>query len=133
MRSAAATAPARPYALIVRTTERCLVGCDHCCIDATGRGTDISPELVERVAGEACEAGVGLAHFSGGEPLLHDRLTEFVRAATEQGLYAEVTTSTFSTPGDRPAGRLDELVEAGLQRVMLSYDASHAGRVSIEQ
>lgn len=123
--------PARPYTLIIRATERCAVGCDHCSISATPRGADLSLESLVEVLQEARRADVGLIHFSGGEPLLHADLERFVQAAGEHGFYAELTTSTFTHEGDNPSTRLRTLRDVGLRRVMLSYDASHARRVPI--
>lgn len=122
---------ARPYTLIIRATERCEVGCDHCSISATPRGQDMDLDLLEAVLPAAQAAGVGLIHFSGGEPLLQANLEEFVHAAAERGLFVEVTTSTWSRPGEEPSARISELKRQGLQRLMLSYDASHARRVNI--
>lgn len=123
--------PARPYTLIVRTTERCEVGCNHCSINATPRGRDAARTLIESVLPDARAAGVGLIHFSGGEPLLHADLEQFVRTAEENGLFVELTTSTWTKRSDNPILRIAALRQAGLQRVMLSYDAAHARQVDI--
>lgn len=128
-----ATMPARPYALIVRATERCKVGCDHCCISATGQGLDMELSLAERVLQDASKGGIGLIHLSGGEPLLHKQLEEFIKAAADLDLYVELTTSTYTESGAHPASSLARFKAAGLKRVMLSYDAAHARKVSIEQ
>jgi MoaA/NifB/PqqE/SkfB family radical SAM enzyme len=125
--------PARPYALIIRATERCKVGCDHCCINATGKGQDMELSMAERVLQDASKVGIGLIHLSGGEPLLHKQLEEIIKAAADLNLYVELTTSTYTEPGAHPASSLARFKEAGLKRVMLSYDAAHARKVSIEQ
>lgn len=124
---------ARPYALIVRATERCEVGCDHCSIDARRDGMDLTSALLERALDGARSAGVGLIHFSGGEPLVNSRLEEFVAAALARGFETEVTTSTFTTKGEDTTDRVRSLRAAGLARVMLSYDAAHARTVAIDQ
>lgn len=122
---------ARPYALIVRSTERCEVGCTHCSINATPQGLDIDASLLEDVLASAREAGVGLIHFSGGEALLHPRLQSQIGLASDLGMYVELTTSTYTRPGESPADRLAGMKASGLQRVMLSYDEAHARRVPI--
>lgn len=127
----AASPHARPYALIVRATERCNVGCSHCSIKATPRGRDLDTDTLADVLRDAKRAGVGLVHFSGGEPLLHPELEAQIEVATSIGFYVEMTTSTFTRAEDRPETRLADMKAAGLQRVMLSYDASHARRVPV--
>ena len=125
--------PARPWALIVRVTDACRVGCDHCCVSAVPKGVELDARLLAVALREAGDAGVGLIHFSGGEPLLRYELEGFVARATELGFFVEVTTSTFTTPDEPTADRVAALRDAGLKRVMLSYDAAHARRVPIDQ
>lgn len=123
---------ARPYTLILRVTERCEVGCDHCCINAIPTGSEMDVQLLEETLDGAKDNGVGLIHISGGEPLMHPELEEFVRTAAARGFYVELTTSTYSRQGEDDAGRIAGMKAAGLKRVMLSYDAAHAVRVSID-
>ena len=56
-------------------------------------------------------------HFSGGEPLVRRDLAESCAHAAEVGLYGNLITSGISLD----AGRLAELVEAGLEHVQLSF------------
>lgn len=123
--------PQKSYTLIVRITERCNVGCNHCSIDAKPKGNDLQSDLLHSVLNRADRAGVGLIHFSGGEPLLHPELEPFIKTAADAGYYVEITTSTF-TSGEDVSQRVAKLQEQGLQRFMVSYDAAHAKRVSIE-
>jgi pyrroloquinoline quinone biosynthesis protein E len=72
------------------------------------------------VLGEAATLGVLQVHFSGGEPLVRRDLAELVRHAAEVGLYGNLITSGIHLD----AGRLKELVEAGLEHVQLSFQDS---------
>jgi organic radical activating enzyme len=123
---------ARPYTLIVRVTERCEVGCNHCCINAIPTGAEMDLQLLEETLDGARESGVGLIHISGGEPLMHSEVERFVRSSSDRGLYVELTTSTYSKQGEDDSARLAGMKAAGLKRVMLSYDEAHAARVSID-
>lgn len=123
---------ARPYAVIIRSTERCDVGCAHCCISAARHGRDMSLRLAKLAIRQAKDAGIGLVHISGGEPLLNADVDAFVAEATECGLYVELTTSTFASPVQDSTEIVARLQRAGLRRMMLSYDDAHAQRVPFD-
>ena len=63
-----------------------------------------------------------------GEPLLHPRFLDMVRAAKQRGLRAEVTTNALLLDDAVAAG----LLEAGLDQLVVSIDGASAeafGRV----
>ena len=68
-------------------------------------------------AGPATVAFMGL-----GEPLLHPRLVDMVRLATERGMATEVTTNALLL--DQPMA--DALVAAGLGQLVVSIDGATA-------
>ena len=102
-------------------------------MSAVPKGGALCADILDLALQSAAEAGVGLVHFSGGEALLQDELEDFVLRASRAGYFAEITTSTFTTPGSPTVGRVAALRAAGLNRVMLSYDEAHARRVPIDQ
>ena len=67
------------FELTGRCNERCL----HCYIPQGKKSGDIAPELFSRVLEECREMGVLSLTFSGGEPMLHPRFTDFLREAKQ--------------------------------------------------
>ena len=78
---------------------------------------------------QATSGGPGNVAFMGlGEPLLHPRFLDMVRAVKERGLRAEVTTNALLLDEGMAAG----LLEAGLDQLVVSIDGASAesfGRV----
>lgn len=122
----------KPYTLVVRTTERCNVGCNHCSISATAKGDDLPFDLAIKAMKDAKKNGLDRVHFTGGEPLLYNKLTELIIEAKELNLSHDVTTSTFTKTEEDTLPVLDKLNEAGLECFMLSYDDPHSKRVSLQ-
>lgn len=123
----------KPYTLVIRTTERCNVGCFHCSISATPKGSDIDLALAIQVIEEAKINGLNRVHFTGGEPLLYENLEELVSKTRELEMYHDITSSTFTNPGENTIRLLERLKDNGLECVMLSYDQPHSKSVSISQ
>jgi pyrroloquinoline quinone biosynthesis protein E len=118
MTSAAPT----PLALIAELTHRCPLHCVYCSnpLDLTRRADELPTEVWSRVFHEAAEAGVLQVDFTGGEPLARPDLVDLVRDARAVGLYVNLITSGL--PLDE--ARLDELVQAGLDHIQLSFQGA---------
>jgi MoaA/NifB/PqqE/SkfB family radical SAM enzyme len=77
--SSAGAAPANPNVgayLPLMITRRCNLGCAHCSVESSPevRGRQpTEPELLE-VVRQAAAAGVRAIQFTGGEPMLRQRL-----------------------------------------------------------
>jgi pyrroloquinoline quinone biosynthesis protein E len=84
------------------------------------RAGELSTEVWSRVFREAAEAGVLQVDFTGGEPLARADIVDLVRAARATGLYVSLITSGL--PLDE--ARLDELVQAGLDHIQLSFQGA---------
>ena len=108
-----------PLALLAELTHRCPLRCPYCSnpLELSRASDELDTASWKRVLGEAAALGVLQVHFSGGEPLVRRDLAEIVRHATEVGLYGNLITSGINLD----AGRLAELVEAGLEHVQLSF------------
>src|SRR2546423_8983490 len=113
------TAIEPPLALLAELTHRCPLRCPYCSnpLELSRASAELDTETWKRVLGEAAALGVLQVHFSGGEPLVRRDLADLVRHATEVGLYGNLITSGVSLD----AGRLAELVEAGIEHVQLSF------------
>ncbi len=109
--------------LRVSVTPRCNYRCFYC--DPLGesftdpRGT-VSVAEVNRVVLAAVELGMRSVRFTGGEPLLRKELPEMIRFAKHE---AQVPDVAMTTNASLLARRLDDLLEAGLDRVNISLDA----------
>ncbi len=124
-----------PYTLVAELTYRCPLACVYCSnpLHAARHRAELDTEVWQRVLGEAAALGVLQVHFTGGEPLVRGDLAALVRTARECGLYTNLITSGI--PLERR--RLEELRDAGLDHVQLSFQgsasdaterwASHAG------
>jgi hypothetical protein len=122
----------KPYTLVIRTTERCNVGCYHCSISATPRGQDISVDIAEKAIEDAKRLGLSRIHLTGGEPLLYEDLPALISKAKQEDIIVDMTSSTFTKTNEDTIYILNNLHKQGLCCVMLSYDAPHAHRVSLE-
>ena len=82
-------------------------------------GTPLMPmDLFRRVLEEAKETAFTMQFYFQGEPLLNKDLPQMVREAHEAGLYTIVSTNAQAmTPQ-----LADELVHAGLSRIIVSMD-----------
>jgi len=111
-----------PLALIAELTHRCPLHCVYCSnpLELSHRADELTTEVWSRVFREAAEAGVLQVDFTGGEPLARPDIVELVRAARATGLYVNLITSGL--PLDE--GRLDELVESGLDHIQLSFQGA---------
>ena len=111
-----------PLALIAELTYRCPLRCVYCSnpLELGHRADELSTEVWSRVFREAAEAGVLQADFTGGEPLGRPDVVDLVRAARGAGLYVSLITSGL--PLDE--ARLDELVQAGLDHIQLSFQGA---------
>jgi len=111
-----------PLALIAELTHRCPLHCVYCSnpLELSHRADELTTEVWSRVFREAAEAGVLQVDFTGGEPLARPDIVELVRAARATGLYVNLITSGL--PFDE--GRLDELVESGLDHIQLSFQGA---------
>jgi PqqA peptide cyclase len=111
-----------PLALIAELTHRCPLHCVYCSnpLELMARTDELSTEVWSRVFREAGGAGVLQIDFTGGEPLARPDIVQLVRAARDAGLYVNLITSGM--PLDE--ARLDELVQAGLDHIQLSFQGA---------
>lgn len=111
-----------PLALIAEVTHRCPLHCVYCSnpLQMAGKDSELSSEEWSRVLGEAGRLGMLHAHFTGGEPLARADLIDLVAAARAAGLYTNLITSGVGLNEDR----LEQLVEAGLDHIQISFQDS---------
>jgi PqqA peptide cyclase len=114
-----------PRALIAEVTHRCPLHCVYCSnpLEMQRRSEELSTEDWASIFRQASEMGVLQAHLTGGEPLSRPDLTPLVSAGREAQLYVNLITSGVGLD----EARLDELIEAGLDHIQLSFQDSVEG------
>lgn len=116
----------RPFVLIWELTQACELACKHCRAEAEPdrHPDELSTDEGKQLLEAAAEFGDGqLVVLSGGDPLARGDTTELVRYGTEQGLRM---TMTPSGTGSLTPERIQELSEAGLKRMAVSFDGASA-------
>lgn len=88
----------------------------------TSRGDELSLEVWVDVFHQAAQMGVLQLDLTGGEPLARTDLVELVAAARQGRLYVNLITSGIGLP----EARLEQLVQAGLDHLQLSFQDSEA-------
>ncbi|MEB3306900.1 MAG: nucleotidyltransferase family protein [Cyanobacteriota bacterium] len=116
--------------LPVMVTRRCNLGCAHCSVESSPevRGRQPTESELLDVVRQAASAGVRAVQFTGGEPMLRQRLVlRLMREARRLGMDSALTTNGFwgRTP-NLARSRLRALLAAGLTRLTVSFDRYHA-------
>ena len=111
-----------PLALIAELTHRCPLHCVYCSnpLQLAGTESELSTEQWTSVFRQSGRLGMLHAHFTGGEPLARQDLTELIAAARAAGLYTNLITSGIGL-GEQ---RLAALVAAGLDHIQISFQDS---------
>lgn len=113
-----------PLAVIAEITHRCPLHCVYCSnpLELVAREKELSTEAWMGVFEQAAALGTLQVDLTGGEPLARPDVVELVRGARAKGLYVNLITSGI---GLNPA-RLEELVQAGLDHLQLSFQDARA-------
>ena len=111
-----------PLALIAEVTHRCPLHCVYCSnpMRLEGAHSELSTTEWITVFHQAGKLGMLHAHFTGGEPLARTDLGELIAAARASGLYTNLITSAIGLQENR----LQELVDAGLDHIQVSFQDS---------
>jgi PqqA peptide cyclase len=109
-------------ALIAEITHRCPLHCVYCSnpLEMQRRSDELSTADWLSIFQQAGEMGVLQLHLTGGEPLARSDLTELIGGARAAQLYSNLITSGVGLD----ERRLDELIEAGLDHIQLSFQDS---------
>src|SRR5579864_1947797 len=109
-------------ALIAEVTHRCPLHCVYCSnpLEMQRRSDELSTADWLSIFEQSGEMGVLQLHLTGGEPLARADLTELIGGARAARLYSNLITSGVGLD----ERRLDELIEAGLDHIQLSFQDS---------
>ncbi len=111
-----------PLALIAEVTHRCPLHCVYCSnpLELAAVQSELSTAEWTGVFKQCGRLGMLHAHFTGGEPLARQDLTELIAAARAAGLYTNLITSGLGLN----EARLEALVTAGLDHIQISFQDS---------
>lgn len=101
----------------VRVTDDCNLSCPDCYVLRKSRYMSLDTYL-SKILIPFAEMGGKSIGFTGGEPLLHNQIIEFIREAKQQGFMTSLVTNGLLLN----AKIIDELEDAGLDRIQISMD-----------
>jgi len=110
-----------PHVLFIRVTENCNASCFMCGFGKSKKQLYMSVGTMREVAKQAKKAGIKVVRFTGGEPLLHQELTTFMKIIKEKDMKISIITNGYLLPT-----RLEEVVGAGLDQLITSLDGVNA-------
>jgi len=109
-----------PAFLFLSVTDRCNLRCQGCWVTSSGPGRSLDLVTLDRVVSEAATAGVSTFGILGGEPLLHEGLTELFHRHSDR-YFLLFTNGTLIT--DEVA---KDLSEAGNVSPLISIEGDAA-------
>jgi MoaA/NifB/PqqE/SkfB family radical SAM enzyme len=109
----------RPLYVNVYVNDRCNSRCVSCDTWKRQRHHELDREDIARLIEGLQELGVGYVQVSGGEPLLHPHLADFIRDFRRAGIFVQLSTNGLLLDD----ARADALLEAGATRVTVSVDS----------
>lgn len=105
----------------IELTNKCSRNCKHCSSNATS-SIDYLKELdfrdVCRIIKEAKQMGAQHIVFTGGEPLMYDRLPKLVSLTTQLGMQSTIYTFAYRT--DETLNQYRSLIHLGLNKIVYS-------------
>ncbi len=103
--------------LYIRLLTACNAGCDMCGFRFSNAPFRVTTEDYADILNAVENSGYGWIRFTGGEPLLHPHIVDFVKLATEKGIGTSIISNGIIL--DR---KLEALAEKGLKQIILSID-----------
>ena len=107
--------------LKIELTNKCSRNCKHCSSNATisiGNQKVLDFYDVARIIYEAKEVGVETIVFTGGEPLMYDKLPKLVELTNKLGMKSTIYTFSYRT--NESLNKYRELIDLGLNKIVYS-------------
>lgn len=80
--------------VMLQITTRCNMHCKHCFLSATSAGIDLSPtQFRDQLIKKLIDSNVKKVTLTGGEPLLHPALLDFVAELDKVGIHSCICTN----------------------------------------
>lgn len=105
----------------IELTNKCSRNCKHCSSNATnsfGNLKELDFDDVARIIKEAKIMGVDTIVFTGGEPLMYNRLPELIKLTAKLGMNS--TIYTFAYRIDETLNKYRILINLGLNKIVYS-------------
>lgn len=105
----------------IELTNKCTRNCKHCSSSATNNNASLKEldfDSVYKVIKEAKQIGVETIVFTGGEPLMYDRLPELIELTAK--LEMKPTIYTFAYRTDETLNKYRNLISSGLKKIVYS-------------
>jgi AdoMet-dependent heme synthase len=115
-----------PFLVIWETTQACDLACKHCRAEAQPdrHPNELTTAEAKRLLDDVRRFGRIIFVFSGGDALKRPDIVELVEYGAKLGLRMAITPATTPLATEE---KLRELKDAGLARLAVSLDGSHAG------
>lgn len=109
----------------IELTNKCSRNCKHCSSNATSN-TDNLKELktadIIKIIKEAKLMGVDTIVFTGGEPLMYDKLPDLIELTSNLGMKSVIYTFAYRT--DETLNEYKKLIDLGLNKIVYSLAES---------
>ncbi len=108
-----------PDTIFLEVTRACNLACVHC-FNSSGKAIldQLTQTQIEEAIVDLASAGIQEIRFTGGEPMVHPAIVQFIRIASGLGLRSSMGTNVMLI-NEKKA---DLLTEAGLRSVIVSID-----------
>ena len=117
-----------PLILDVEVTNRCNLDCLFCSRELMDRGEgDMATETWRCLVDEAAAHGAAVRLNGWGEPLMHPRVVDFIRYASDRGVASKIYTN--GTPLTRE--KMRGLIHAGLAELQFSMQGLTGERYEV--
>lgn len=109
-----------PTVMFVRLSENCNAGCFMCYFAHQHGLYNITDEQFDSLIQYMNDKGTyNLIRFTGGEPLLHKNIINYIKKSHDAGYQTSIITNGYLLPNYG-----QKLVDAGLDQVIISIDGS---------
>jgi AdoMet-dependent heme synthase len=115
-----------PFLVIWETTQACDLACKHCRAEAQPdrHPQELSTAEAKKLLEDVRRFGPIIFVFSGGDAMKRPDIIELIAHGTSLGLRMAITPATTPLTTRQ---RMQDMKEAGLSRLAISLDGSHAG------
>lgn len=116
----------------IELTNKCARNCKHCSSNATNSIDNLKEldfESVYKIITEAKMMRVETIVFTGGEPLMYDRLPEFIELTSKLGMKSTIYTFAYRT--DETLNKYRNLINLGLGKIVYSLADSLSDETDI--
>jgi MoaA/NifB/PqqE/SkfB family radical SAM enzyme len=120
----------RLSSLHILLTYQCTYECDHCFVWGSPRQTGVlTISSLEKILGQARDAGVKSVYFEGGEPFLYyPILVSGVRKASELGLSVGIVSNAYWATSVQDAAEWLRPLAGRIENLTVSSDLFHCDR-----